>query len=353
MKKQFLPAVIGLVIYVSFLGIATIAKAQSDPDLPAIEYEKRQGAEYRLVAYGSNLLGDGIDPHTGSIQFQATDVSIPGNFNLPVAVMRSISQGRHYARDVSVEFGDWQISAPRIHVLTRTGYDWTGNRCTNSFSQSFPPQQINSMTYWYASEYSNGVKMDIPGQGSKDVLELVNSNTTLWPAGTEMVTVDGWRLTCGLANGGQGFVAHAPDGTTYRFDRFYTVKADLMGSRITGGPTMDRTRNIIAATQVTDVNGNTVNYDYDGLNRLVTIRSSDNRRIDLSYIGTSRLISSVTANPGTSDARTWTYVYAQKTFNSVFFSSGVVVSSLVSVTQPDGKAGLMTLEAWPLTLVWA
>jgi len=312
----------------------TTGANNTEPKPPAVELEKRQKADERLVAFGSDLLGDGIDPHTGSIQFSTTDVSIPGNFDLPVAITRTISQGRFYGRNVSVEFGDWQIQVPRLHALTRTGHNWTGNRCTKTFAQSFPQHQIDRYTIWYGHQYSNGLKMDIPGQGSKDVLELQHSNTNLWPAGTEMVTVDAWRLSCGSANNGQGFIGHAPDGTKYRFDRYIAVQADPMGSRVRGGPSMNRTRNIIAATQVTDVNGNTVNYDYDSRGRLTAIRASDGRRINLTYSGTSKLIRSVIANPGTSSSRTWTYAYAQRTFPE-FFTQGSIASSLISVTQPD------------------
>lgn len=42
------------------------------PALPAVELEKRQKADERLRVFGPDLLGDGIDPHTGSIQFSTT-----------------------------------------------------------------------------------------------------------------------------------------------------------------------------------------------------------------------------------------------------------------------------------------
>ncbi|WP_284374190.1 hypothetical protein, partial [Algimonas porphyrae] len=153
-----------------------------------------------------------------------------------------------------------------------------------------------------------------------------------------MTTVDGWRLTCGSANNGQGFIGHSPDGTQYRFDRFYTVEADYLGSRSSGTVEMARTRNILAATQVTDVNGNTVNYDYDTLNRLTAIRASDGRRINLNYSGSSKIIQSATVNPGTAYARTWSYAYQQKSLSEYPATPGPIPNSLVTVIQPDGRS---------------
>ena len=127
----------------------------NEPNIPNVELEKRQGAEHRLEAFGTDLLGDGIDPHTGSISFTTTDVSIPGNFSLPVMIERTRSQGLHYNRTASVEFGDWQLNVPRIHVLTRNTNNWTGNRCTNTTIQSFPSYSVGrSGSLWTAGDYT-------------------------------------------------------------------------------------------------------------------------------------------------------------------------------------------------------
>ena len=344
-KKTFAP----LTASIMFL-FATTASAQFEPEpgiggnnqpnIPNVELEKRQGAEHRLEAFGTDLLGDGIDPHTGSLSFTTTDVSIPGNFSLPVMIERSRKQGLHYDKSVSVEFGDWQLNVPRIHVLTKSTNNWTGNRCTNTTIQSFPSYSMgNTGTLWTAGDYTNGINMTLPGQGSKELLRPISSNNgTAFPSDTRFVSVDGWRYTCGSANdGGQGFIGHAPDGSEYRFDRFYTVQADNLGSK-SKGASMPRNRNILAATQVTDIHGNTVNYTYDYLNRLTRIQSSDSRRIDLSYSGASKVVSSVTANPGTADARSWSYNYAAKTYPYHAGLRHTLPKSLTAVTQPDGLA---------------
>ena len=68
---------------------------------------------------------------------------------------------------------------------------------------------------------------------------------------------------------------------------------------------------VLSASQVTDVNGNWVQYTYDANKRLQSITSSDGRRIDIGRTGNQ--VGTVTANPGTVDARQWTYSYGWKT----------------------------------------
>jgi len=45
---------------------------------PIVEWEKKQNAEQRLEVFGNDFLGDSIDPHTGTLAFNHTDISLPG-----------------------------------------------------------------------------------------------------------------------------------------------------------------------------------------------------------------------------------------------------------------------------------
>ena len=69
----------------SMILVSLPAAAQDDP-LPVIEWQKRLTADERLTAFGSDLMGDAIDTHLGSISFSHTDVSLPGNSNLDVSI---------------------------------------------------------------------------------------------------------------------------------------------------------------------------------------------------------------------------------------------------------------------------
>ena len=97
------------------------------------DYLKRENASERMTAMGNDLMGDRIDLNTGALSFQHTDISLPGNSNLEVAITRSrtpnfpfphIDAGTsrvlkgHYAGglDKSSAFSDWTLEVPKISM---------------------------------------------------------------------------------------------------------------------------------------------------------------------------------------------------------------------------------------------
>ena len=215
--------------------------------------------------------------------------------------------------------------------------------------------------------------MDIPGRGVQQILD--NPDGASWPSTAKKVTAEGWYLTC-ISNvdgaGTEGFYAFAPNGDRYKFDkvasrryvskietwfawmdfgnRFYTYFSDYMSY------------DMLAATEVVDVHGNWVKYTYDNDGRLTKIDSNDGRRIDLLYSGTEGWVSHVVANPGTADARTWTYQYGVKSVlerntesaNPSPTNKYYNYSMLTAVTLPDGRSwtydlGGMNAESVPGT----
>ena len=91
-------------------------------DLSVIkDYKKLSGMAVRLKPHGTDLMGDMIDKNTGGITFQHTDVSIPGNSGLEVALRRKISQGDPRYTPFQQGFGDWVIDLPIAYVSY--GYD--------------------------------------------------------------------------------------------------------------------------------------------------------------------------------------------------------------------------------------
>ncbi len=315
---------------------------------PQQDWEKRQNPDERLRSYGPDILGDQIDPHMGGISFEHTDVSLPGNSGLEVAVRRRISQGYAYGESTNVEFGDWQIAVPRISVVTAVSGGWTGNRCSSDYAATLPNIPAGgSSRLLQRHDYSNGVTLDVPGAGSQQILE--NPAGAHWPGAASHVTPDGWYLTCTSASdGGQGFFAYAPNGDRYRFDRFIKRPYAKMGSLAKGkqGGT-GRGKTLLAATQVTDVHGNWVNYTYDASDRLTRIEANDGRRIDLLYSGASELIWQVKSNPQIpAETRTWTYSYRTTTFTGEQWQtiSPTPRQVLGTVTQPDGRSWTFNLD---------
>lgn len=272
---------------------------------------------------------------------------MPGNSKLEVSLRRRLSQGYLYGEGVNAEFGNWEHLVPRIVAITRSA-GWTGSRCSNSFTQSFPaiPRVgSNPVEYLYPGDYSNGVKLEVPGWPSQQVLE--SPQGAHWPAERRFTTTENWYFTCATANdGGQGFVGHAPNGDKYRFDRYivhpFRPLGVLMSSKSTGTP---RAKSILAATEVTDVNGNWVRYTYDGAGRLTRIHANDGREIALIYNGSSKLVAQVTANPG-GNARSWFYSYRGTAGGKPYWEGGgaINIQSLGSVMQPDGFAWTFQLD---------
>ncbi|MEM9668051.1 MAG: RHS repeat-associated core domain-containing protein [Pseudomonadota bacterium] len=310
---------------------------QQQPNEPVVEWEKRQNADERLRAFGTDLLGDGIDPHTGSISFQQTDVSLPGNFDLEVAVRRKLSQGEFYSRNEAVEFADWQIDVPRIHAVHGPN-GFSGNRCSNSYNANFPQEIGPGGRLVVSFEYSDGVIMEAPGAGTIQVLEQKNGNH--WPSAATHVSTENWWFECMPATGGgQGFKGHAPNGDVYEFNRVIVREAPPTG--FPRGGFMGRTKTVIAATKVTDVNGNNVVYTYDSADRLTRIRASDGRQIDLTYSGSNKYIRSITAN-----GRSWQYNYSTSTFSNPGWIGNYASARLTlnSVTLPDGRTWSFNLD---------
>lgn len=315
---------------------------------PVIEWDKRVDTGHRLATYGFDLLGDAIDQHTGDLSFQHTDVSLPGNSNLPVALSRSLTPGFFFHAEVDAEFGDWHLNVPRLHVVTLdenpsvTETDWTGARCSNptsTFDTYAHSANLNEVVY--PSEYSSGLRLDTPGGGSQQVMKqttLPGQTEMPFPSAEKFFTVNGWYLTCTSAtDGGEGFYAYAPNGDRYRFDKYVQHKHRLMGHLHHHGGNAapsnrtHRVRAMLMATEVTDKHGNWVRYDYNSSGQLTRIHANDGRAIDVYYNG-SGLISSVTAN-----GRTWTYTYQSRNIANLYEDGQFDKLVLHKVTQPDSK----------------
>ena len=329
---------------------------------PIIDWQKKQDETGRLSALSMGLMGDRIEPHTGGLSFEHTDVVLPGNSSLDVSIRRRIQTGALYKSNVKAEFGDWELIVPRIKVITSSqSYYRLGARCSahNPLQMiSVPyPKVVSSSTgtgtvqmnrNTYSNEYSNGYSLDVPGYGQQAMRKSAGALGESAP----FFTHSGWKIDClsNITGGGQGYEATAPDGTVYRFDRFYELEAPRLGFLGHTSSAFDRYASIVAASLVTDVHGNTVEYDYDSSNRLTKIEASDGRVITLSYTGGTDMISRVTAN-----GRHWDYSYGTNSLtywarflHNTFSNSIAPVGpypTLTSVTQPDGLSWTLDMEA--------
>ncbi len=338
----------------AFLLFAGVVPAQTLPQ----EYSTLIRSDRNVQALDASLFGDRIDYDSGHVEFVTTDMSLPGNSTLPVAI------GRRYVVQTNAagviperDFGDWDIDVPHIEGIVATSVGWTvpgGNpeaRCSafagapdalvTTPSPNDPATAVTTTIPW--DQYSIGYRLAVPGYGRRELLKRAANNTAHPSSGSwPIVTNDWWMIGCQptLATGspgtGEGFVALAPDGTKYTFDwlalRPYVAlsrPADTNQPNVTA--TLDRADAWMMATKVEDRFGNWVKYAYDPSAplHLHQITSSDGRTITLTYLGTSNIVQSI--NDG---SHTWTYGY---TFNGSYYS-------LSSVTRPDASKWQISLD---------
>ena len=347
-----------IICTVGMMLFSSQAWGQAAGETPVnVEYLERENVDERLTAYDNNLLGDSLDLKTGTLSFDHTDVSLPGNFGLEVAIRRT--RGAEYAYETSnaSHFGDWSLNVPHITTIVAAGTIYPGGpglgvppeEASDLCEQFFPifkvvfpadydgPPLVGEPTsegdepyVIEAYEYSNGLNLNIPGAGSQQL--LTNPQGISWPADTKFVTTSNWAVKCiSRSNGESGFEATAPNGTVYTFDNYTYRHARPMD---VGAGTLYRGHAIYQATKIEDVHENTVDFTYDAEGHLREISASDGRLITLNYSTNTNLpnlpnkqISSISTTDSISNHdRTWTYNY--------YGAQGIL---LEKVTLPDGN----------------
>jgi len=268
-------------------------------------------------------MGESHDIDTGAITFSHTDVSLPGNNNLPVRFARRADGKSHLSQNGS-QLGPlgylWRVDIP--YVITRVSDGRSGNCDAVTTPQTrfsgYAESNGQSADFFAQNSLDIGTKIYTPGGGERDLGSLVsNAQTGFYGPGRKMGTRDLWIAKCSAAvNGVVGYTVKSPDGTTYKFDQVKTISASFSFSRGPGKRSSFPIDNVyMYPSTVTDIHGNTVTYEYN-THGVTKISSSDGRVIDVNYTGS--LITTVVANE-----RVWTYSY-----------NG---NNLKRVDLPDGK----------------
>jgi hypothetical protein len=89
----------------------------------ALDWRERNAPNGKLTAHDSTLLGDEIDLSSGRLSFEHVDVSLPGNFSLPVEMRRRLNPSQMQ----SGEFADWQLAIPTISTKILDD-EWYANK---------------------------------------------------------------------------------------------------------------------------------------------------------------------------------------------------------------------------------
>jgi RHS repeat-associated protein len=346
-----------LLAFASAFLMPAVAFAQSVSTLE--EQNKLFKVPDTIAGLSDSVFGEEISYYHGQTEFVQTDVSLPGNFDLPVSVGRRLSPNHEVGAAFAVNhyFKNWELEIPHVHtVLAGISNYWhvgdfgpaSTSRCSN-----FTPPFIATDTdgsLWPAEEYWHGYSLYIPGSGDQQLLQNFRQ---LGPSssGYPVVTKNFWVASCIPINNpggqiqGEGFLFKSPNGTQYKFDqlalRSYQPLVRLGASQATraGEPppvpnvppdgiySVSRKEGWLLPTEITDRLGNWVRYSYNPSSpwQLTQILAKDGRQLTLTYVSGTNQIQTV--SDGT---RTWMYTYSNDGQPSHVELSSVIL--------PDGTA---------------
>lgn len=303
--RNFVPVLCAASALLSVSGAAEAQDAQ-----PWQEYGKKVSTAQTVTALDGGSFGQAISLYDGSTVFAATDITIPGNNALPVALGRRYVVEDRFQMTYLGGFGNWDIDIPHIEGTFSSTHGWVvappnaPNRNSRCSVQQVP--YIGNSSF-EAEDIWSGYRVHVPGMDGEEMLKAIpgaygapaDGQTYPW------TTASQGRLKClpTLQGGyaGEGFELITPDGLRYRFDKIVertirSIKKPVMGA-------LTRKRMYMLASRIEDRYGNWVNYSYSG-DKLQSISSSDGRNITLTWSGDK--VSSAATN-----GRTWTYQYAQ------------------------------------------
>ncbi|QQP98574.1 RHS repeat protein [Lysobacter enzymogenes] len=302
-------------------------------------------------ALGSRLFGDETDPYTGSTNFWVTDVSLPGNSALSVALVR-----RFKGIDDGVgEYMKWSnFEAPYLAGIFPDGSasrdlnGWNSwvrgsyeKRCQNVTPPPEVKQSDGKEDTFMADEYFHGIRLNLPGGETQLMLSAFSDAPKPGDGQTYRWATNGdWRFSCLAqlknAYAGDGFLGRDPAGNKYYFD-WMVAGADAGQIRkraFNGGDTgLSRREYRLYATRIEDRFGNWVDYGYQGKN-LSSIVASDGRSLALTYDASAARLVSVTDG-----RRTWSYEYPTNGVKLIYPDGSVWSSSLAGQISRVGMNG--------------
>jgi RHS repeat-associated protein len=288
------------------------------------------------------LFGETIDLNTGALSLQQVDISIPGNFDIPVE-LRRIYKGASYSSQTNLSFGEWQLAVPSISTTiilnhfaapddpSRFSGSWGEGRNCSKFNGNPGIFAVGPNQLVVPGDFWSGDTLDIPGVASE---KISYKNV----AGQSPLYVKNWKFEC-VAGGTalEAVKATSPQGISYVFNHIKLIPTQGMSASNGVGfeEVVAKYNAFLQVTKITDRFGNSVDYQYTS-GQLTKISSSDGRVIDIGYehnpYGKAR-VKTVTAN-----GQSWIYNYRNA-------SNPYLTDGLIAVVRPDGRSWQFNLAA--------
>jgi len=253
-----------------------------------------------------------IDPFSGMLQLNYTDLVVPGNGGLDISINRNYQNIQGTPGVVGTAFfagarqtgNNWSVHMGRIMIIDQI----TGG------AGACPVSNVTS---------ARNPVLELP-TGSKQVLFTADPG-----AGYDFLSELYWKADC-IATG--GLKVTSPDGTIYTFDNYKPFRFNFgTGGVVTNQPIPET--HAWHVTRVEDRNGNSLTISYksdtptDTRAAIDTITSSDGRVVIFGYttVSDARLLTSIEAN-----GQSWTYGYTELP------NQGLPRVFLTSVEGPEG-----------------
>jgi hypothetical protein len=202
-----------IVAAVVLLTSSWAVQAAVDGVEPFEEYGKTTRAAQQVSPLGDNAFGDNVSLYNGATEFDATDMSIPGNNALPVALARRfIVDDRRKDPGYLGGFGDWDVEVPYIEGVFMDADGWVlknggTNRCSDNTDIPNTYDSVAGLAIPY-EEVWDGNHLHIPGAGDQELLANTQSKSPAYASrGTyKWVTTSNWKVSCisGLSGAGIG-----------------------------------------------------------------------------------------------------------------------------------------------------
>lgn len=293
------------------------------------QYARVVSAARTIAPLSDSGFGDNVNLYDGATTFTATDISLPGNSDLPVELTRTWDLQNDGTSQQTI--GDWVIDVPNLNGVFLPG-GWPNARCSQA---STPPSVQVGYSIVKPYNYWGGYRLSLPGAQSAMMLSKTSDQKLQKPAESvgatsPWTTKDGWFFGClpGIQNGGgEGFVGFSPDGRKYSFDWMVIDNQRPIYAKALAPYSyylINRVLVRIYATKVEDRFGNWVRYEWSG-DRLQRIYANDGREIALFYDASGRL------SIASASERSWVYQYAP------FSTPQVDTHYLSQVLLPDGS----------------
>jgi len=318
-RQQVLAAGVGLCAMLMSSGLLAQALRFDQKYLERVQQSQDIGK------YSASSFGEQLNLKNGSVEFNWTDIDIPGNSKLPVRLQRSlVVEDQSAGRSGSLGGFDvgGSIDLPYLKGVFSTA-GWQVEN-TNPNARCSVPGSPPSPTAIPSRDFWSGNWMHVPWAGDQLMLSASGSSLPTPGNGTSYpwVTKDFWRLSCTSTtkNGypGEGFIALSPEGDKYYFDWAVTKTHPGLSKRIgnySASAYMDRVVVFFLVSRIEDRFGNWVTYTYNG-SQLQRIEASDGRYIQISGVSGAN-ITTIESSVGN-----WGYAYS---------------TGLLTVTQPDGS----------------